>query len=99
MVNLSARKKELKVLFSLFLALTLLVGPLLNTSVYYAADEQDPNAPQNLRVEPDSITATSATIKWDLNPDLNDIDVWLADGDVYFDWGNSGSKELTSLEP
>lgn len=99
MVNLSARKKELKVLFSLFLALTLLVGPLLNTSVYYAADEQDPNAPQNLRVEPDSITATSATIKWDLNPDLNDIDVWLADGDVYFDWGNSGSKELTSLQP
>lgn len=96
-----ARKNEMKLFFLLFLVMAVLVSPLLSVSTANAEEipEQDPLAPQNLRVVTDSITATSATIEWDLDPSKNDIDVWLADTNAYFDWGNSGSKTITSLQP
>ncbi|OPA74242.1 glycoside hydrolase [Paenibacillus selenitireducens] len=59
----------------------------------------DPLAPQNLRVLQDSITNTSATIQWDKDPVKNDIEVWLAEDDKYFTWGNSGSRTLDNLKP
>lgn len=61
--------------------------------------EADPEAPQNLTVVAGSVTATTATIAWDHVPDKNDIDVWHADNDEYFTWGNSGSRTLTGLTP
>lgn len=89
----------------LVMAVAILVSPLLSATAAFAeeaapaASDQDPLAPQNLRVVADSITATSATIEWDHDPAKNDIDVWLADTNAYFDWGNSGSKTLANLQP
>lgn len=105
MVYLAARNKRLKLSFLVFLALSLLISPLLNSTMSYADAEepaeqtQDPEAPQNLRVVADSITATSATIEWDHDPDLNHIDVWFADTNGYLDFGNSGSRTITKFQP
>ncbi len=98
-----AQKKNMK-FYALMLSFVLLFSPLLNASVSYAEDGgapalADPAAPQNLRVAQDSITATGATIKWDINPDINDIDVWNADNNEYLDWGNSGSRTFDKLKP
>lgn len=95
--------QPLKLVFLSLLALMLFISPLLSATSYAAdgnaAAEAEAPAPQNLRVLEDSITATSATIEWDHVEELNDIDIWLADGDVYFEWGNSGSKTITTLKP
>lgn len=102
-MSFSTQKKDLK-LYALILSFVLFFSPLLNASVTYAEDgsapaQTDPAAPQNLRVVPDSITATGATIEWDIDPDINDIDVWNADNDQYLDWGNSGTRTISVLKP
>ncbi|GGG78909.1 glycosyl hydrolase family 18 protein [Paenibacillus radicis (ex Gao et al. 2016)] len=110
-----SRNKNMKPLLIAFLVLALAFSPLLSATVSYAeetapeeqseepveVEAQDPEAPQNLRVVEDSVTTTGATIKWDLNPDKNDIDIWVKSdtSESYFTWGNSGEKVLTELTP
>lgn len=89
------------------LCLTLLLSPFFSPAAIHAADDEPatPNAeaPQNLAVVQESITASSATITWTHDEAMNDVDIWHAEptdgGDGYFIWGNSGSKVLTELNP
>ncbi|AJS61331.1 glycosyl hydrolase family 18 protein [Paenibacillus sp. IHBB 10380] len=108
------QKRFFKVMV-LFMTFILAVGTLLPAPTSYAAEteiqteteteiqqtEIDPLAPQNLRVVADSITATSATIAWDLHEDATilDIDVWNADDNAYYDYGNNGTRTLNKLTP
>lgn len=102
-MNYTVRKKERKLFFYAFLALVLFASPLFSAAAAYAEETEplaeEAPAPQNLRVVESSVTATSATIEWDHVAELNDIDVWMADDDAYFTWGNSGTKTLTGLQP
>ncbi|GGH10643.1 hypothetical protein GCM10008013_02140 [Paenibacillus segetis] len=94
-----AQKRYLK-LMTLFMAFILAIGTFIQAPITYA-EEVDPLAPQNLRVVEGSITATSATIAWDLHEDPTkiDIDVWKADNNEYYTWGNNGSRTLEGLLP
>ncbi|MGG1637948.1 glycosyl hydrolase family 18 protein [Paenibacillus sp. NRS-1760] len=75
-------------------------------AVYEAA----PPVPQNLTVVTDSITATSAQLKWDVHPEQADVDVWYyvapdpanptkEDINNYLATGKGGSVELQNLQP
>lgn len=98
-MRLTVQKRYFKIM-TLIITFILAVGTLLPAPASHAA-EVDPLAPQNLRVVEDSITATSATIAWDLHEDATiiDIDVWNADTNEYNTWGNSGSRTLDGLTP
>lgn len=96
-MRINVQKRYFKIM-TLIMTLILAVGTLLPASASHAA-EVDPLAPQNLKVVEDSITATSATIEWDIDPNSDDIDVWFADNDEYYTWGNTGSRTLEGLQP
>ncbi|MGO4548317.1 glycosyl hydrolase family 18 protein [Paenibacillus sp. 2TAB23] len=101
-MNDTAQFKNAKIVV-LLLCFALLFSSLFNASASYAADNDplaiDPAAPQNLRVVQNSLTSTAVTLAWDNNPNLNDIDVWDANTNAYLDWGNSGTRTLTTLNP
>ncbi|OAB36098.1 glycoside hydrolase [Paenibacillus glacialis] len=84
------------------MAFILTLGTLIPGLTSYAAEEViKPTAPQNLKVDVDSITATTATVTWDVysNPTIKDIDIWNAETNAYVTWGNSGSRTLDNLKP
>ncbi|OAB26530.1 glycoside hydrolase [Paenibacillus macquariensis subsp. defensor] len=84
------------------MAFILTLGTLIPGFATYAAETViKPTAPQNLKVDVDSITATTATVTWDVysNPDIKDIDIWNADDNAYLTWGNSGARTLDNLKP
>ncbi|MBH5320461.1 S-layer homology domain-containing protein [Paenibacillus sp. GSMTC-2017] len=127
------QKKQLKIVFLVFLAFAILISPLLNTTTSYANEVvesspieeaspskedssvtqavygQLPPVPQNFSVINDSITATSATLTWDVHPDQASVDVWyyvLPSGEPntedtknYLATGTGGSVELQNLQP
>jgi len=100
-VRIFARKRYSKVTMVL-MAFILTLGTVIPSFATYAAEEVlKPTAPQNLKVDVDSITATTATVTWDVysNPDINDIDIWNADNNAYVTWGNSGNRTLDNLKP
>ncbi|CAM4521620.1 chitinase [Paenibacillus endophyticus] len=101
-MNDFARLKKTK-RFVLLLCFALLFSSLFNASASYAADNDppaiDPAAPQNLRIVQSSLTPTAVTLAWDINPNVNDIDVWDANTNEYLDFGNSGTRTLTTLKP
>jgi len=143
MVYFAARKKELKLIFILFLALAIMLSPLMQ-SVSYAeeaaepkevtleqqpsegepsgepaaegeteevtatADESaPPKVPQNLTVVEGSVTATTATLKWETAEGLADADIWYfvkedtesEDVNNYLTSGKDGNVSLTNLQP
>ncbi|MFF2886244.1 glycosyl hydrolase family 18 protein [Paenibacillus sp. NPDC057967] len=73
-----------------------------------AADESaPPTVPQNLSVVDGSVTATTATLKWETADGLADADIWYfvkeetKDEDInnYLASGKDGSVSLTNLQP
>lgn len=67
------------------------------------AGEQDPLAPQNLRVV--EVLHNQAKLAWDfkVNPDgtehSNDIQIWNADTNGWINWGNLWSRSVAGLTP
>ncbi|REK71243.1 glycosyl hydrolase family 18 protein [Paenibacillus paeoniae] len=144
MVYFAARKKELKMLFIVFLALAVLFSPLLQ-SITYAADnetpgqteeqtepvnestepqeeevneelaqlaldipDQDPLAPQNLKIVEGSLAHNKVDVTWDFRADEDDNNIFFykyiinpATGQYYWKditWGTFWSRTIP-LEP
>lgn len=100
-MRIFVRKRYSKIMM-LLMVFILTVGTLIPELATYAAEEViKPTAPQNLKVVVDSITATTATVTWDVyeNPAIKDIDIWNAETNAYVTWGNSGSRTLDNLKP
>ncbi|HAF99941.1 glycosyl hydrolase family 18 protein [Paenibacillus lactis] len=63
------------------------------------AANQDPKAPQNLRLV--SVSHNMAIFEWDFRPkeDDNNIQVWDADAGKWLTWGNYWTRAVTGLSP
>lgn len=77
------------------------IKPQTVTSSTYKSltSAQDPLAPQNLRVE--SVSHNMVKFIWDFRgkPDDNNIQVWNADTDKDYTWGNYWTRAVTGLKP
>lgn len=71
--------------------------PLTVTSSTYGS--QDPQAPQNLRIE--SVSHNMAIFQWDFKPvaDDNNVQVWDADSGKWLAWGNYWTRAVTGVTP
>ncbi|OOC64381.1 glycoside hydrolase [Paenibacillus ihbetae] len=69
------------------------------TSMNDMAANQDPKAPQNLRLV--SVSHNMAIFEWDFRPkeDDNNIQVWDADTGKWRTWGNYWTRAVTGLSP